>query len=631
VRAASAPEAYRPTLGAVPLGGGRTSFRVWAPRAERVRLRLLAGGDPGRVRDLRREPRGYWRLIVEDAPPGTRYLLRLDDGPELPDPASRSQPLGVHGPSAVVARDFPWTDADWRGPLLEEYVFYELHVGTFMPAGTFDAVIPQLDRLRALGVTCVEIMPVAQFPGERNWGYDGVFPFAAQASYGGPEGLRRLVNACHAHGLAVCLDVVYNHLGPEGNYTPEFGPYLNARYRTPWGGAMNFDDAGSDEVRRFFLENALGWIVDFHVDALRLDAVHAIVDTTATPFLQELADAAHRVADRVGRRVYLVAESDLNDPRLLLPPELGGYGLDAQWCDDFHHSLHVLLTGERDGYYQDFAGVADLARAIRNGYVFTGQHSRYRGRRHGASPRALPARRFVVYAQNHDQVGNRARSDRLATLVDFDSLKLAAAAVCLSPFLPLLFMGEEYGEKAPFLYFVHHGEPRLIEAVRQGRKAEFAAFDWQSDPPDPQGAETFEAARLRPALRSDEQHRVLAAFYTELLRLRRQVPALARLSKDELDAIPLEESRALYVRRGCELEEAVLLLHFGESGAELNLPLPPGQWRVVLDSAADRWSGERAAAGDEPQAEPRPFRSDGQITLTRPARSALLLCKERDA
>ncbi len=629
MRAASPPEAYRPTLGAIPLGGARTSFRVWAPRAERVTLRLLPDGGPERLLQLQGEPRGYWRALVEDAPPGTRYFLRLDDGADRPDPTSRWQPLGVHGPSAVAPRSFPWTDAGWRGPRLEEYVFYELHVGTFTAAGTFDAVIPQLDRLRALGITCVEIMPVAQFPGERNWGYDGVFPFAVQASYGGPEGLRRLVDACHARGLAVCLDVVYNHLGPEGNVTSEFGPYLNEIYRTPWGGAMNFDAAGSDEVRRFFLENALGWIVDFHVDALRLDAVHAILDRSATPFLQELADAAHRVGERLGRRVHLVAESDLNDPRLLLPPELGGFGLDAQWCDDFHHSLHVLLTGEREGDYQDFEGVADLARALRNGYVYTGQLSRYRGRRHGASPRLVPARRFVVYAQNHDQVGNRAQADRLSTLVDFHALKLAAATVCLSPFLPLLFMGEEYGEKAPFLYFVHHGRPELIEAVRAGRRAEFSEFDWRSEPPDPQGVETFEAARLRPALRSEEEHRALAAFYAELLRLRRALPALARLSKEELDAIPLEESRALYVRRWCDLDETVLLLNFGGDTAELTVPVPPGDWRLVLDSADPRWDGREPGRAAESEA--ARVRSDGQLTLARPARSALLLCRDREA
>ncbi|HEX9106618.1 MAG TPA: malto-oligosyltrehalose trehalohydrolase, partial [Longimicrobiales bacterium] len=565
MRAGTSPEGYRPTLGAVPLGAGRTSFRFWAPRAECVRVRLLAGEQqPERTIELRPEARGYWRAIAEDAPPGTLYFVRLGEGEEYPDPASRWQPQGVHGPSAVVPREFPWSDAGWRGPRLEEYVFYELHVGTFTPEGTFEAVITQLDRMRELGITCVEIMPVAQFAGERNWGYDGVLPFAVQHSYGGPAGLRRLVDVCHARGLAVCLDVVYNHLGPEGNVAPAFGPYLNERYATPWGGAMNFDAGGSDEVRRFFIENALGWIVDFHVDALRLDAVHAMLDTSAVPFLQELADAVHRVADRLGRHVYLVAESDLNDPRLVQPPELGGFGLDAQWMDDFHHSLHVLLTGEATGYYQDFNGVSDLARAFRNGYVYTGQYSAYRGRRHGASARAVPARRFVVYAQNHDQVGNRAQADRLSTLVDFESLKLAAAAVCLSPFLPLLFMGEEYGEEAPFMYFVSHTDPELVEAVRRGRREEFAAFYWRDEPPDPHGRETFESARLRHGLRREEDHRTIAAFYRELLRLRRELPALANLSREELEAVPLEECKALYVRRWCDMDDVALLLHFGE-------------------------------------------------------------------
>ena len=631
MRTGSSPEGYRPTLGAVPLGAGRTCFRVWAPRAERVRLRLLPR-DRLRERtiELQREARGYWRAIVQDAPPDTPYLLRLDNGEERPDPASRWQPQGVHGPSAVVARDFPWTDALWRGPRLESYVFYELHVGTFTPEGTFSAVIPQLDRLCELGITCVEIMPVGQFAGERNWGYDGVLPFAAQHSYGGPEGLRRLVDACHARGLALCLDVVYNHLGPEGNVAPEFAPYLNERYATPWGVAMNLDADGSDEVRRYFIENALGWIVDFHVDALRLDAVHAILDTSAIPFLQELADAAHRVADRLGRRVYLVAESDLNDPRLLQPPELGGFGLDAQWNDDFHHALHVLLTGERDGYYQDFRGVADLARAFRNGYVYTGQYSAYRGRRHGASPRGVPARRFVVYDQNHDQVGNRARSDRLSTIVDFESLKLSAAAVCLSPFLPLLFMGEEYGEEAPFRYFVSHTDLELIEAVRKGRREEFAAFEWRQEAPDPHATETFESARLRPG--SQRERSTMVAFYRELLRLRRELPALANLGREELDAVPLEESKALYVRRWCDIDEVALLLHFGDETADLVAPLPPGAWRVTLDSAAARWrAGAGAGAEGDDVAGTGCIRSDGQVTLARPARSALLLRREREA
>ncbi|MBX6363410.1 MAG: malto-oligosyltrehalose trehalohydrolase, partial [Gemmatimonadetes bacterium] len=480
------PPAFRPALGAIPLGGGRCRFRVWAPAAGTVTLHLLGLVD--RVLPMPAADRGYFEIEVDDAPPGTPYAYRLDDGGDLPDPASRWQPQGVHAPSAVADAAFPWTDGAYTPPRLADYVIYELHVGAFTPDGTFEAVIPHLERLRDLGVTAIELMPVAQFPGERNWGYDGVFPFAPQSSYGGPAGLRRLVDAAHGLGLAVVLDVVYNHVGPEGNYFGRFGPYFNPAYRTPWGGAINFDGPGSDEVRRYYIENALYWIADFHIDALRLDAVHAIVDLSARPFLAALGRAVHGLAARLGRPAYLIAESDLNDPRLVTPVEDGGYGLDAQWADDFHHALHALLTGERGGYYQDYGTVEDLARAFRTGFVYTGQYSRYRGRRHGARPVSIPAERFVVFAQNHDQIGNRALAERLSSLVPFEGLKLAAATVLLSPFLPLLFMGEEYGETAPFLYFVSHTDPALIEAVRRGRKAEVAPLGGATPAPPPPAA-----------------------------------------------------------------------------------------------------------------------------------------------
>ncbi|HEX9109707.1 MAG TPA: malto-oligosyltrehalose trehalohydrolase, partial [Longimicrobiales bacterium] len=499
----------------------------------------------------------------------------------------------------------------------EELVFYELHVGTFSAEGTFDGVIPQLDRLRDLGITCLEIMPVAQFAGGRNWGYDGVLPFAVQDTYGGPDGLCRLADAAHARGLAVCLDVVYNHLGPEGNVAPAYGPYESPRYGTPWGGAINFDDRGSDDVRRFFIENALGWVVDYHIDALRLDATHAIVDTSATPFLQELGEAVHRVAERLGRRVYVIAEDIRNDPRLVRPPELGGLGLDAEWNEDFHHALHALLTGERDGYYVDFGSIADLGRAFRTGYVFTGQHCRYRGKRHGALPRGLPASRLVVYAQNHDMIGNRALGERLGTLVDLESLKLAAATVCLSPFLPLLFMGEEYGETAPFQYFISHTDPALIEVVRAGRKMDFASFDWPAEPTDPQAESTFEASRLNPALRLEPRHGTLHAFHRELLRLRREHPVLAHLSREDLEAIPFEESGTLLVRRWCNGSDVALLLHFGVD-ADLTLPLPPGDWTTRLDSASAEWGGPGSSV-------PGVIHSDGTVALRPGARSAVLL------
>jgi maltooligosyltrehalose trehalohydrolase len=385
-------------------------------------VRIVA--PPERIVPLEKEDRGYHQGIIEDVEPGSLYVYRLDEGKQCPDPASRSQPQGVHGPSQVVDPHFPWEDRHWFGLPLEDYIIYELHVGSFTPEGTFEAIMSHLEELKDLGVTAVELMPVAQFPGSRNWGYDGVFPFAVQHSYGGPEGLRRLVDACHQHGLAVVLDVVYNHLGPEGNYLANFGPYFTQRYRTPWGAAINFDGPHSDEVKWFFIENALYWITEFHIDALRLDALHAILDLSAQPFLEELATAVHDEAERRGRRVYLIAESDLNDTKLIRSRELGGYGLDGQWNDDFHHALHTLLTGESSGYYQDFGKVGDLAKAFTEGYVYSGQYSAYRRRQHGNSSKLLPAPKFVVCAQNHDQVGNRMFGERLTQMVSFDALKL---------------------------------------------------------------------------------------------------------------------------------------------------------------------------------------------------------------
>lgn len=435
-------------VGATYLGEGRCRFCVWAPLADRVAVHVVAPREW--LAPLARDARGYHCGVVTGVEPGSRYFYVLDGEKERPDPASRYQPEGVHGPSQVVdTRAFPWSDRGWCAPALQELVLYELHVGTYTPAGTFEAIIPHLDGLRELGINAVELMPVAQFPGNRNWGYDGVYPFAVQNSYGGPAGLQRLVDACHRRGLAVILDVVYNHLGPEGNYLGDFAPYFTDRYRTPWGAALNFDGPHSDEVRRFFIANALYWLTEFHIDGLRLDAVHAIIDVSAFPFLEELAAVVHRYADRSGRRVYVIAESDLNDPRLIRPRLLGGYGLDAQWIDDFHHALHTLLTGERHGYYQDFGTVHHLAQAFRKGYVYTGQYSSYRRRRHGKAPRLCAAHRFVVFAQNHDQVGNRAQGERLSALTDFAGLKLAACAVLLSPFVPRCLWGRSTARRHP--------------------------------------------------------------------------------------------------------------------------------------------------------------------------------------
>ncbi|RPJ02979.1 MAG: malto-oligosyltrehalose trehalohydrolase, partial [Chloroflexi bacterium] len=533
-------------LGAHFQGEQQCSFLVWAPNVEQVEVRVKTPAE--RVFPLRRDERGYHYGLVEGLEPGGRYYYCLDQSVERPDPASSFQPEGVHGPSEVIDPAFDWEDQGWFGLPLRDYLIYELHVGTFTPEGTFDAIIPLLPELIELGVTALELMPVAQFPGARNWGYDGVYPYAVQDSYGGPSGLKRLVNACHQCGLAVVLDVVYNHLGPEGNYLREFGPYFTDRYRTPWGAALNFDGEHSQEVRRFFLENALRWQTQFHLDALRLDAVHAIKDCSARPFLQELAQLTRQRSEQLNRRFYLIAESDLNDARLTAPEVLGGYGLDGQWSDDFHHSLHVLLTGERDGYYMDFGGTGLLAKVFREGYAYTGQYSAYRRQPHGNSPRLNSAKQFVVYSQNHDQVGNRRDGDRLSRLAHLEGLKLAAGTVLLSPFIPLLFMGEEYGEPAPFQYVISHTDPELVEAVRHGRRAEFAPFAWPEQVPDPHAESTFQQCILnRELLRSDPTHRALYDFYRELIRLRRELPAIAHADKSTLQADALEPEQVLRV------------------------------------------------------------------------------------
>jgi maltooligosyltrehalose trehalohydrolase len=575
-------------LGATYLGDGRCQFLVWAPLASRVEVHLVSPEE--RIFPLARDAQGYHGATSEGVAPGYRYLYHLDAERERPDPASRFQPQGVYGPSQVVDPSFPWGDRGWSGLPLEEYIIYELHVGTFSGEGTFEAVIPHLDELKALGVTAVELMPVAQFPGERNWGYDGACLFAVQDSYGGPEGLRRLVNACHRQGLAVVLDVVYNHFGPEGNYLADFGPYFTGRYQTPWGAALNFDGPFSDEVRRFFIENASYWLTEFHIDALRLDALHSILDISSYPFIAELAARFHEQAAKLKRRAYLIGESAANDARLIRAPERGGYGLDAQWNDDFHHALHVLLTGEQDGYYQDFGGLEQLVKAFREGFVYSGQYSQYRKRRHGVASGDIPAHRFVVFAQNHDQVGNRINGERLSQLVSFEGLKLAAGIVLLSPFLPLLFMGEEYGEKAPFPYFVSHSEPALIEAVRRGRREEFASFQWSGEIADPQDEATFLSARLDRSLRGEGWHGTLLEFYKELIRLRRETPALARLSKSTMEVRGLEDG-LLLVRRWSEGSQAVLLFNLSREPGPVAVPMPPGRWHKRLDSAEERWRG----------------------------------------
>lgn len=533
---------------------------------------------------------GYFQVALTAAA-DYRYFYRLDGERDHPDPASRYQPEGVHGASALVDLDFAWHDQGWHGIPLEQLIIYELHIGTFTPEGTFAAAIEQLSRLQALGVTAVELMPVAQFPGARNWGYDGVYPFAVQHAYGGPLGLQQFVNACHQHGLAVILDVVYNHLGPEGNYFSEYGPYFTNRYHTPWGEAINFDGEHSDQVRRFFIENALYWLDHFHIDALRLDAVHAIYDFSARPFLAELAAAVRLEGRRLNRQVFTIAESDLNDSRLIRPTAAGGLGLDAQWSDDLHHAIHTAVSGERAGYYADFHGFDDVVKAYRDGYVIDGGYSAVRGRRHGNPARDLDPAQFVVCAQNHDQVGNRMLGERLSELVSWEPLKLAAGCVLLSPYQPLIFMGEEYAEPAPFQYFVSHSDPALIEAVRVGRRAEFASFDWHQEPPDPQAADTFQRSKLDLTLPARGRHRVLHDFYAALIGLRRGRAELCVANRDKMEINAIRQQQVFAIRRWSDSGEVVVVFHFGTRPVAVPLPLTAGDWTTLLDSADEQWGG----------------------------------------
>jgi maltooligosyltrehalose trehalohydrolase len=606
------------SLGAEVVDDASTRFRVWAPAAERVDVRIVAP-EPQTVPMRRASERGYWEATAEGVGPGARYWYVLD-GRERPDPASRWQPDGVHGPSAVVDPAFGWTDSAWRGRPIEQYVVYELHVGTFAGAGTFDAAIAELSRLADLGITAVELMPVGEFPGARNWGYDGVFPFAAQSTYGGPDGLRRFVDAAHRHGLCVVLDVVYNHLGPEGNVLADFGPYFTSTYSTPWGDALNFDGRGSDEVRSFFVENALVWVSDFHVDGLRLDAVHAIVDPTARPFVQELAEAVQVAGRSLDRFVTVIAESAANDVRLVRGRDAGGMGLDAVWSDDFHHALHALVTGERASYYGDYGTLDDLARAYAEAFVYDGRYSPYRGRRHGSRAVGVRGERFVVCGQNHDQVGNRPAGERLTALVDPARLRLVAAAVVLSPFVPMLFMGEEYGETAPFPYFVSHTDPGLVEAVRDGRRREMAGNDRAGEPPDPQAEATFASAKLTDPAQFGTDHRALLDWYRRLLELRRTVPALAELDPGRCRATVQAGPRVLVLRRGTDAPgEVAVVLSFEDAPAKPDVALPPGEWRVLLASPAGS-----AADADELVG------SDGAVSLELAPWAVLVLQRSGD-
>jgi maltooligosyltrehalose trehalohydrolase len=563
------------------------TFHVWAPRCRSVEV-VLEGRRPQPMAPL---DDGVFELTVGRLGAGARYQYRLDGERYRPDPVSRWQPEGVHGPSAVVDPSvFPWTDGGFGGHGLADLVFYEVHVGAFTTAGTFEAAIAHLNQLADLGVTAIELMPVAEFPGSRNWGYDGVHLYAPQSTYGGPQGLRRLVDACHARGLSVVLDVVYNHLGPEGNYLGEFGPYFTDRYKTPWGQAVNFDGPDGAGVRRHFIDNARHWVREFHVDGLRLDAIHSIFDASPLHILAEIAEAVRAEAARLGRPGHVIAESHDNDRHIVLPRAQGGLGLDAVWSDDFHHALHVRLTGERGGYYVDFSDRRHLPRALSEGFAYQGEHSEYFGGARGTASADLPAERFVIFTQNHDQVGNRARGERLGALVPFEALKLAAALMLVAPALPLLFMGEEYGETAPFQFFTSFLDPELAEAVRRGRAAEFSRFAWEGAIPDPTLPLTFVRSRLNHSLAAAPRHCALRDYYRAWLGLRRAHPALGARNK-ERTRVELDPSGAvLTVTRASAEGDPVQL--FANLTAERRPWVEPAGSRLLLDSADPRFGGE---------------------------------------
>ncbi|MGP0074667.1 MAG: malto-oligosyltrehalose trehalohydrolase [Bryobacteraceae bacterium] len=571
-------QSWRLSYGANVLPDGGVEFRVWAPEAGCLSVQLSRKPALAMTRDGE-----DFQLIVPDARPGDTYSFSFGDGRVRPDPVSRSQPHGVHGPSQIVdPRAFVWSDQDWRDLALSAYILYELHVGTFTPEGTFESAISKLGHLKALGITAVELMPVGEFPGARNWGYDQVDLYAPHSAYGGPDGLKSLVNACHRAGLAVVLDVVYNHLGPEGNYLAEFGPYFTDQYHTPWGRAMNYDGPLSDGVRRFVIDNALYWLTEYHVDALRLDAIHGIFDFSARHILTELRDRFHEQASHLGRQAWIIAESDLNDVRVLNSHAAGGHALDAQWLDEFHHSVRAyLVTGANRSYLAGFGELRHIQKAITEGFVYDGCYSPFRRRHFGSSSRDLPGNRFVAFIQNHDQIANTSQGERWSQLISLDQYRIAVALLLCSPCLPLLFMGEEFAENNPFLYFTSHSDPALARAVSEGRWKEFEEFTISGEFVDPQAPEAFERSKLNWKLAHEPGHGAIVNLYCELIRLRKRWPCLHNGRKDLTNVEIDEAARCLRLERADpDGSRAVLICNFSDAAI-----VCPGDAQLALTTA----------------------------------------------
>jgi maltooligosyltrehalose trehalohydrolase len=613
-------------IGAKYLGNNRCRFTVWAPEKEKMVLQIVHPSEQKIA--MNKNDEGYFTAEAE-TPPGTKYLYIVDAADKgLPDPASQLQPEGVHGPSQVVDQsNYKWNDSNWKPPAFEDLILYELHIGTFTEKGTFESAIEKLDLLTEVGINAIEIMPVAQFPGNRNWGYDGVYPYAVQNSYGGPEGLKKLVDACHQKGIAVILDVVYNHQGPEGNYIEQFAPYFTDHYKTPWGKAINYDGEWSDGVRDFYSDNAVYWLQDFHIDGLRFDAIHAIYDYGAVHFWELTHRKIHELEKTNGRPHYTIAESDLNAPRVIAPIDNNGYGFTAQWLDDFHHAVYVLLDKEGKDRYFDFGTMQQLAKGYVEGYVHSGEFVTFRKRKYGKTSAGLPGNKFIAFINNHDQSGNRIDGARLCSLIDLEGSKIATAMLLLSPYIPMLFMGEEFGDESPFYYFISHSDKALINAVQEGRKEEFKAFVKPGmEYPDPQSEEVFDQSKLKWEKRNTGRNRILKDWHTELISLRKLHPAFKNYSKEGIRAEVLQQDGLILHRKDeTGKKELLALMNICENTICYFLPGNNGTWKKLLDSTEAKWKVENTSTTLQ---FPGSLQAGEQLEI--PARSVIVLGKEID-
>ncbi len=612
-------------IGATYIGTDKCRFTVWAPEKQKVILHIIHPTE--KMIEMQKDDEGFFTTEAQ-TPVGTKYFYIIDDAEKgLPDPGSQFQPDGVHGASQVVDHDaFHWNDTGFKVPAFEDLILYELHIGTFTEEGTFESAIEKLDHLSETGINAIEIMPVAQFPGNRNWGYDGVYPYAVQNSYGGPEGLKKLVNACHQKGIAVFLDVVYNHQGPEGNYIETFAPYFTDHYKTPWGKAINYDGAWSDGVREFYSDNAIYWLENFHMDGLRFDAIHAVYDDGAVHFWELTHEKIRDLEKKNKQCYYTIAESDLNAPRVIQPCEQNGFGFTAQWLDDFHHAAYVLLDEKGKDRYYDFGTMQQLAKAYYEGFVHSGEFVSFRKRRYGKSSSGIPGNKFVAFINNHDQAGNRIDGARLCALVDSDRSKIATAMLLMSPYVPMLFMGEEYGDESPFYYFISHSDPELIKAVQEGRKEEFKAFVKPGDAyPDPQAEEIFNQSQLKWQKKDEGKHKVLLEWHKALIKLRRSHPALKNFNKECVTVEVLQQA-GLILHRKEETGKKELLVLFNVSSSDIAYFLPGnnGSWKKIIDSTESQWKMENTSTCEEAF----PVSSQAGVQVKIPAKAVIILGKE---